>query len=481
MPHSDAAPKALPLSGKDPLVRVSPPTFIHALSKDTSESHVTLSPLASLSGWLSLPQAWFFDYELDHDTLARALAQVLQRHPVYSGRLVDISGGLYKIELSNEGVPLARGTSHLTLADLVPRFIQGGSEVGHPAFLEFMYEPHMPTLDQILSQRKPFISASHITLADKTSVLAMRFSHALFDETHIGLFMRDWADAARGEFQMDDQTAAKDTVSNLRALANPENHIEFTGDFDAPNDTVFAFPSEEAVGGMLGTLQEALSKSAYEVFHIPQGRIDRLMTELRREDPRLSQQDCIAAVVFKIVSQCRDPGMTRMGFASDLRLKLNPPAREARACVQLSFAIPAVNAASAPLISIASSIRDAVLDKSLVAATLGIIYAGFEHGLGPRLCPTLNLVGKGPGSTQDFFCTQWSRAGLYVPDFGNGPPRKFAIIGRGGPSEPALPNVSGVWEAPPGAGGVVVGVTLYESELTLFRGKMAEFVNGKDF
>ncbi|KAJ3022404.1 hypothetical protein HKX48_006221 [Thoreauomyces humboldtii] len=425
------------------------------------------------------PKAWLFDYELDFDVVARGLAQVLQRHQVYAGRLVDVTDNVYQIELSNEGVPLAKGTSSLTLDELAPAFVAGGTEVKHPAFAEFLHDPHQSPVSEVVSRRKPLITASLITLADKSSAIAVRFPHSLFDTAAIGMFMRDWADAVRGKFDVHDDAATNDTVKCFNALADPANHIPFEGDITGPNPTALAFPSAEALGAMIGKMGELLPQCAYVECHLPADRLEDLVASLRKDDPRLSQNDCISALIVKSAAECRSPGAMRVVFSADLRLRVSPASPEARASAQMPLNLPPLDASSATLSSIASAFRDVVLDKDAVGRTLGVIYGGFERGLGARICPAINLFGTGPGSTADFFVSQWTRSGFYAMDFGKGTPRKFVVIADAGPAEPGSPNFAATWPAPPGVGGVVVGISLYTSELELFRGKMAEFAGGK--
>ncbi|KAJ3016827.1 hypothetical protein HKX48_003834 [Thoreauomyces humboldtii] len=468
------SPAAMPAS---PLVELSAPVFVHAPAHH-GNSRLTVSPLASLTGWLTMPHGWLYDYTLDFDTMADALAQLIQRHPEYTSRIVDRTDGNYTIEMGNEGVPLSKGTSTLTLADLAPAFVSGGTEVRHPAFFEVLQDPHPLPVEQTISQRKALIDASIIALADGSTLIAVRFSHLLFDAAHVGMFMRDWADAVRGKFDGNDGRAAEDTAENFRALADPRNHIHFTGDVTGPNSTCIAFRSAEAFESMVGTLAEKKLECAYREFHFPADRIDVLAADLRRGDPRLSKNDCLTALIVKTIADNRAPGMMRAGFSVDLRMRRSPHSVEARSSTPMPVSLPPIDVHASSLLAIASAFRDAVLDDEAIGVSLGLLYAGFAQGHGARVCHSIDMTGTGPGSTSDIILSQWTRAGLYAPDFGKGTPRKFVCVADGMPTEPGGPNFGAVWQAPPGVGGAVLGITLYASEMELFKMRMAEFVAG---
>ncbi|KAI8593297.1 hypothetical protein BDZ88DRAFT_404235 [Geranomyces variabilis] len=203
-----AASVKLTNASASPPVNLNPAVFVHAQSKTNSESHTTIAINPSNLSDATTVCAWFFDSSIPHNELTTALGQMLQSHPLYSGRIVEIfSNGLVKIELSNEGVPLSEGKApSLALNDLVPSLAQGGnnyvvstasssslSSSSHLA-LTALLPMHSPlTTEALRNQRAPLVVASHVVLADGASVLALRFwSHLFGDRDGVELLLSEW-------------------------------------------------------------------------------------------------------------------------------------------------------------------------------------------------------------------------------------------------------------------------------------------------
>ncbi|KAI8918200.1 transferase [Powellomyces hirtus] len=468
---------------RSPFIKLLAPKFIHAPNKINTESHVTLSIVGTYTSLLSVPQAWFFDHQLDYDVLAEALAQVLQKHPIYAGRMVEITKeGLIKIELSNEGIPFAKGlvggNHHLGFEDLVDSPPKAVHEP-HPALDELLPASCPIMKEDFISQRAPLLSATLTTLSDGTSVIAVRFPHFLFDQTCIGFFMNDWADATRGalSFFDTDQTAAA-----IAAFSDPVNQVKFTGDVSVPDPKKGAamFPAPEVLEGVGAVIMKECfvnPRTTFRTFHLPQRVLDNLKQSVRSHDERVSEHDCLCAFLWKTLASLREPGLSQYLMAVDARLRLHTPLPKAHGCVMGGVALPAKDAAAMPLHVLASQIRDAVLDPDLVSGCLGFMQAAVDRGLGGAAMIAGNLFGDGPRTPQDVLISQWTRADLYKPDFGSGAPVRFVPLCGG--SNPRLANLLGVWPAPPPTSdGLMFGINLYTEEMPEFVEKIEAFLKG---
>ncbi|KAJ3167886.1 hypothetical protein HDU88_001833 [Geranomyces variabilis] len=205
--QTSASVKPTNASASPPSVNLNPAVFVHAQAKTTTESHTTIAINPSNLSDATTVCAWFFDSSIPHNELTTALGQMLQRHPLYSGRIVEISSnGLVKIELSNEGVPLSEGKAPtIAINDVVPSVAQGGknyvvsttssslSSSSHPA-LTALLPMHSPlTTEALRNQRAPLVVASHVVLADGASVLALRFwSHLFGDRDGVEVLLSEW-------------------------------------------------------------------------------------------------------------------------------------------------------------------------------------------------------------------------------------------------------------------------------------------------
>ncbi|KAJ3157218.1 hypothetical protein HDU89_002630 [Geranomyces variabilis] len=205
--QTSASVKPTNASASPPSVDLNPAVFVHAQAKTTTESHTTIDTNSSKLSDATTVCAWFFDSSIPHNELTTALGQMLQSHPLYSGRIVEISSnGLIKIELSNEGVPLSEGKApSVALNDLVPSLAQGGknyvvstassssSSSSHPALTALLPMRLPLTTEALRNQRAPLVVASHVVLADGASVLALRFwSHLFGDRDSVELLLSEW-------------------------------------------------------------------------------------------------------------------------------------------------------------------------------------------------------------------------------------------------------------------------------------------------
>ncbi|KAJ3007002.1 hypothetical protein HKX48_009363 [Thoreauomyces humboldtii] len=479
------SPSLPPVVSGPPWISLSAPKYIHASSKTSTQPHITTIPLTSLCSFMVLPFAWAFDHTLDYDTLADALAIVLQNNPVCSGRLVDTTNGILKIEFSNEGLPFAKGTSTLKLNELFPEFVQGGrQETKHAAFDQVFASPPL-TIEETKRQRASLVTASLIALADQTSVLAVRFSHAVYDLTHVGLFMRDWADAVRGKGGgkgSDVDTAERDTRLALAAFTDPERWPSFDEDVTVPNSTAIFYPPATFLQATFESF--TTRRFTYVEFHLPATLIESLHSQLKEQDPRLSKQDCISAIVLRSTMRSSSKKTndtstlvsSRLGFACDGRRHTTPSTPDARSSLQIPHSTrPIPHTASQTLLHLASQIRSSVLDVPRLHATVACSIQATMRNVGEGAFADLDLVGP------DMICSQWYRAGLHAFDFGKGPPVRFAPVGRDGVVWPTVPRFAAVWEAGrevDGVGGFVVGVTLEEEDVEAFVKEMDRVVAG---
>ncbi|KAJ3161831.1 hypothetical protein HDU86_006602 [Geranomyces michiganensis] len=187
------APVAIqsPSSEDDNLARVhlQPAVYVHAPAKISVESHITIATDPINLGAATALCVWFFDTVVSRDILTAAFAQLLQANPVFSGRIVEIShDGHVKVELSNEGVPLAEGqAASVTINDIeqgkisppTPRSTTSSADSTLTAFLPL----HTPlTTEAFRNERAPLAVASYVHLADGASALAVRFWSHLFNE-----------------------------------------------------------------------------------------------------------------------------------------------------------------------------------------------------------------------------------------------------------------------------------------------------------
>ncbi|KAJ3184268.1 hypothetical protein HDU87_005115 [Geranomyces variabilis] len=193
-----------------PDVQLNRPVFVHAPSKHKLESHTTIETNSTNLDDATTVCAWVFDSTIPHSELTAALGQMLQNHPVYSGRIVEISSdGHVKIELSNEGVPLCEGKAPaVTIKDLVPCLAEEGNKktnvsaaassssslLASHAVLTALLPAQLPlTTEALRNQRAPLVVASHVVLADGATALAVRvWSHLFADCDGAERFLSAW-------------------------------------------------------------------------------------------------------------------------------------------------------------------------------------------------------------------------------------------------------------------------------------------------
>ncbi|KAJ3167474.1 hypothetical protein HDU87_001679 [Geranomyces variabilis] len=467
-----------------PYVQLQPPVYVRAHESDSlAVSRVTLPGLASMLATIFIPQAWFFSTPLDFQTLAAALARVLEKFPVYAGRVVDVSfpRGTVSVETNNKGVPLHAGSANLLdLRDLIPDFAPGDMLTQHPSLRELLPLPTAATPADLRDQCTPLIVASLISLSDNACALSVRFWHGLFDQQSIGQFMQDWAQAYNGGLAFDDVEAIAKQTSRVEAAVSvpvDDSNVDMTQLANPMAGPVF-FPDTDTINASTTRMIQKMinPRTVYCTAYLPQVAISQLVAAIRKIDPRVSQHDCVGAWLWKTLASARSRGTTRFYYPIDARWPLGAPL--ARGCLLISGVTVPAEPAATSLTALAGQIRNSVTDPSAFAKCV----ARYNAGAGPVMS-SANVFGEGPGSAQDLCVMQWTRFANCDFTFGAaGTP--VAFVPLGGPIEPRMPNLAAIWATPPvsnasSASGLVVGITLYEPEVPAFASALRAFADGR--
>ncbi|KAI8585711.1 hypothetical protein BDZ88DRAFT_431780 [Geranomyces variabilis] len=478
-----------------PYVQLQSPVYVHAQRSDSlAVSRVALPGLASMLSTMFVPQAWFFSTLLDFPTLAAALARVLEKYPVYAGRVVDVSPprGTVSVETNNKGIPLHAGSANLGLKDLLPDFAPGDVLAQHPSLGELLPVPTAATPEDLRNQCTPLIVASLISLSDNACALSVRFWHGLFDQQSIGQFMQDWAQAYNGALSFDDVEAIAKQTSRVESAVSVPVDEESTVDMSQLKNPMAGpvfFPDTDTINALTARMIEELvnPRTVYRTAFLPQVAISQLVAVIRKIDPRVSQHDCVGAWLWKTLASARSRGPTRFCYPIDARWRLGG-APLARGCLLIAGVTAPAEAATTSLSALAGYIRDSVTDPSAFAKCV----ARYSAGQGPVMS-SANVLGEGPGSAQDLCVMQWTRF-ANCDDFRFGAAgaasAPVAFVPLGGPIEPRMPNLAAVWRAarPPSvsnaaassaASGLVIGITLYECEVPAFASAVRGFADGK--
>ncbi|KAJ3147919.1 hypothetical protein HDU89_004993 [Geranomyces variabilis] len=472
-----------------PYVQLQSPVYVHAHRSDSlAVSRVTLPGLASMLSTMFVPQAWFFSTLLDFQSLAAALARVLEKHPVYAGRVVEVSPprGTVSVETNNKGIPLYAGSANLDLKDLLPDFSPGDVLAQHPSLGELLPASTATTPEDLRDQCIPLIVASLISLSDNACALSVRFWHGLFDQQSIGQFMQDWAQAYNGALSFDDVDAiAEQTLRVESAVSVPvdETTVDMSQLANPMAGSVF-FPDTDTINALTGRMIQELvnPRTVYRTAYLSHVAISQLVAVIRKIDPRVSEHDCVGAWLWKTLASARSRGPTRFCYPVDARWRLGG-APLARGCLLIAGVTAPAEAATTSLPALAGQIRDSVTDPSAFDKCV----ARYSAGQGPVMS-SANVLGEGPGTAQDLCVMQWTRfANCDDFTFGAVAGAPVAFVPLGGPIEPRMPNLAAVWRATPrvsnaassAASGVVVGITLYEFEVPAFASAVRAFADGK--
>ncbi|MCC7382192.1 MAG: hypothetical protein IT384_10200 [Deltaproteobacteria bacterium] len=130
--------------------------------------------------------AFFFEGTLDAVVLAGALAQALERVPVFAGRLSP--GARLEIACDGSGAAWSTARSGRTLAQVLDAVERGEA-------LELV---DMVDTRKARAERGPLLTARLAHLADGSSVLGVGWHHSVGDMHSFMLLMRAWSEAHQG-------------------------------------------------------------------------------------------------------------------------------------------------------------------------------------------------------------------------------------------------------------------------------------------